>query len=452
MSEPIMLSASIGVTLFPDDDADPDTLIRHADQAMYQAKQAGRNRYHLFDYEFDRHIRIQHERMDRIEKGLKHKEFVLYYQPKVNMRKGTVTGAEALIRWHHPERGVVAPGEFMPFIEDHDLSVRIGEWVIETAVNQLDEWQQRNLNITVNINVAGYHLQSPSFVQYLSSQLVNRPHLGKNIEIEILETSALEDIAKVLNVIEQCRELGICFALDDFGTGYSSLTYLKRLPVSTIKIDQSFIKEMTSDPNNFIIVQGILGLSSAFQRQVIAEGVETVEQGRMLMQLNCDHAQGYGIARPMPASDFLDWTANWSPYPEWGAIKNLVWESDDSSIFVARIELINWVSQLIYAIKEEKPVPHKCADDYHQCNFGIWYYGFATHKYQHLACFKAIEKPHIGLHEVVGQIDFLWRSGQHNQIKTLISDLLNQRNAVIEALTELEMGLATAVMDTYIEA
>ena len=445
ISEPIMLAASIGVTLFPNDDADPETLIRHADQAMYQAKQAGRNRYHLFDYEFDRNIRMCHERLERIEQALVNQEFTLYYQPKVNMREGKVTGAEALIRWLHPERGVIAPGEFLPFIENHNLSVRIGEWVIETALNQLDEWLHRDLNITVNINVDGYHLQNPGFVKYLSSQLVTRPHLAKNIELEILETSALDDIAKVSRIIDECIELGVCFALDDFGTGYSSLTYLKRLPISTIKIDQSFVREMTSEPNSLIIVQGILGLSSAFQRQVIAEGVESIEHGRLLMQLNCDHAQGYGIARPMSAENFPEWLANWLPHQEWVAIKNVIWESVDSSIFVARVELINWVSQLIYSVNDGKPVLHKDSDDDQKCNFGIWYYGLGGIKYKHLACFEEIEHPYLRLHEIADQIDLSWRNRQHDQAKNLINELLNQRNLIIEILVVLEKMVAVGI-------
>ena len=315
----LRVSASLGVTFYPQaEEVDADQLLRQADQAMYQAKLAGKNRYHVFDAELDRSLRGHHESVERMRLGLDAQEFVLYYQPKVNMRTGVVTGAEALIRWQHPQRGLLPPGEFLPLIEGHALSVALGEWVIGTALTQMTLWAAQGLMLPVSVNVSAGQLQQPDFVERLTQILARHPLIKPGVlELEVLETSALMDLAHVSQVIETCRTLGVTFALDDFGTGYSSLTYLRRLPVTLLKIDQSFVRDMLDDPDDLAILKGVVGLANAFGRDVIAEGVETVAHGARLLQLGCELAQGYGIARPMPAQALPGWAATWRPDPSW---------------------------------------------------------------------------------------------------------------------------------------
>lgn len=445
----LSVSASIGVTLFPQDDSDPDTLLRHADQAMYQAKQAGKNRHYLFDPTLDQQVRSQHDQISRIELALINREFELYYQPKVNMREGRVVGAEALIRWNHPERGLVPPIEFLPLIEEHSLSIKLGEWVIENALQQLATWLDAELDISVSVNIAGLHLQSPGFVQHLTSLLANSPQLARRFELEILETSALEDMINVSGVIQQCRELGVTFSLDDFGTGYSSLTYLKRLPISTIKIDQSFVRESLSDPNNLVIVQGVVGLATAFQRMIIAEGVETAEQGKLLMQLGCDHAQGYGISKPMPAGAFTHWAEKWKPAAEWASIRHLKWNAADGAMLVAKVEFSHWIEQIIFSLNEGHPLPHRCIEDYQRCGFGLWYYGEAQNLYRHLDNFAKLEEPHKLSHHFACIIDDHWRNGQKDEARALSQQLLTERDAVIASMVRLEMAVAQQSADKH---
>ena len=313
------VSASIGVTFYPQlRDMDADQLLRQADQAMYQAKLAGKNRYNVFDAEQDSSLRVHHESLENIRLALERHEFVLYYQPKVNMRTGQVIGAEALIRWQHPDKGLLAPATFLPVIEDHPLAIAIGEWVISTALTQMEAWQAAGLDLAVSVNVGARQLQQVDFVARLQTLLAVHPHTRPcKLELEVLETSALADIAQVSQVIDACTRMGVSFALDDFGTGYSSLTYLKRLQVALLKIDQSFVRDMLDDPSDMAILQGVIGLAAAFKRQVIAEGVETVAHGAMLLQLGCELAQGYGIARPMPAEHMPAWAASWQPDPAW---------------------------------------------------------------------------------------------------------------------------------------
>jgi diguanylate cyclase (GGDEF)-like protein/PAS domain S-box-containing protein len=314
----LQVSASIGVTIYPQDGSEVDLLLRHADQAMYVAKQAGKNRYHLFDVAQDTAVKTQRESLEHIRRALERQEFVLHYQPKVNMRTGAVIGAEALIRWQHPERGLLAPAAFLPTIENHAISVTLGEWVIGAALNQMVQWQAQGLEMAVSVNIGARQLQQDGFAQRLTELLARYPGVAPQLlELEILETSALEDLAQVFQAILACQGLGVRFALDDFGTGYSSLTHLRHLPAEVIKIDQSFVRDMLEDADDLAIVKGVIGLAAAFHREVIAEGVETSAHGKLLQELGCEMVQGYGIARPMPAADLPAWVGNWRISPVW---------------------------------------------------------------------------------------------------------------------------------------
>lgn len=325
-SQPIMhgnqvlkVSASLGVTYFPQGEAlDADHLLRQADQAMYQAKMAGRNRFQVFDAEHDRSQRGHREDVERVREALNKREFVLHYQPKVNMRTRTLVGAEALIRWQHPQKGLLAPASFLPMIENDPLAVEIGEWVIDTALCQMETWRAEGLDLPVSVNLGGRQMLQAGFALRLRGILAAHPDIAPSqLELEVLETSALQDVTQAAQVIAACRDMGVSFSLDDFGTGYSSLTYLKRLPVARLKVDQSFVRDMLADPDDLAILEGVIGLASAFGHEVVAEGVETERHGDVLQQLGCDLAQGFGIARPMPGSDMIRWSVEWQRNPVW---------------------------------------------------------------------------------------------------------------------------------------
>ena len=319
------VSASIGVTIYPQDDVDADQLIRHADQAMYVAKESGKNRYHLFDTVQDDAVKVKVESLEAIRSALDNHQFVLHYQPKVNMNTGTVTGVEALIRWEHPERGLLNPMDFLPVIENHPMNIEVGEWVIDTALTQISQWQSLGLNLplSTSVNIAAVQLQQTDFVDKLTKMLAAHPDVEPHhLELEVLETSALDDVHHISTIMNTCMALGVSFALDDFGTGYSSLTYLRRLPAKIIKIDQTFVRDMLHDTDDLAIVEGVIALAKSFKRDVIAEGVETIEHGAVLLQLGCDLAQGYGIARPMSASSIPEWFSHWKPDASWQKIKS----------------------------------------------------------------------------------------------------------------------------------
>ena len=314
----MQVSVSIGITVYPEDNTNEDQLIRHADQAMYEAKQAGKNGYKLFDTVQDQEINIRRKTLDNINSALKQQQFELYYQPKVNMRSGKAIGLEALIRWQHPVRGLIPPLDFLPLVEGHKIALDIGRWVIDKALSQMSQWRQIGISLPISVNVSPYQLQQDNFVTQLEKLLSEYPEVPPySLELEILESSALSDITQVTSTMNECRSLGVLFALDDFGTGYSSLTHLRRLPAHMIKIDQTFVRDILEDPDDLAIVEGVISLAKSFKREVIAEGVETIEHGIKLLSLGCTLAQGYGIAKPMPAIDIPAWIDNWKADDSW---------------------------------------------------------------------------------------------------------------------------------------
>ena len=310
---PVHVTASIGATVFPLDQADAETLLRHADHAMYGAKQAGRNGYQFFDAEHDRRTEARFVALGRVQEALDAEEFCLYFQPKVDMRDGQVIGVEALLRWNHPEQGLLMPAQFLPLIEHTGLAVSVGNWVLQKGIEQLALWQNMGLDLTVSINVSARHLQEPMFAQHLALLLSQQSTpVADRLVIEILETTALADMDYTCDLMQECRALGVRFALDDFGTGYSTLTYLKRLPLDMLKIDRSFVINMLNDRHDLAIVEGVIGLSETFGCSVVAEGVDTLEQAQRLIEIGCDIGQGNGIAPAMPADEVVAWVHSFS--------------------------------------------------------------------------------------------------------------------------------------------
>ncbi len=434
------VSASIGVTFYPQAAVDADQLLRQADQAMYQAKLAGKNRYHVFDAAQDSSIRGHHESLERIRHALANGEFVLHYQPKVNMRTGAVIGAEALIRWQCPERGLLPPAVFLPVIEDHSLAIDVGHWVIDTALTQIALWRSSGLDMPVSVNVGARQLQQADFVQRLQEILATHPDVSPALlDIEVLETSALEDLAHVSQVMDACRQIGVSFALDDFGTGYSSLTYLKRLPVKLLKIDQSFVRGMLNDPDDLSILDGVLGLAAAFNRQAIAEGVETLEHGALLLQLGCELGQGYGIARPMPAEKFPAWVAAWRVDPSWQNLPPI--GRADLPLLYAGIEHRVWITaieNLLSGVREAPPPM-----DVHQCRFGKWLDGEGLANYGGQAAAPAVEWLHRQVHTLASEMLALHSTGRAAEAVARLEELRNLRDALLDHLQRLVLWRAT---------
>ncbi len=305
----VALSTSIGFRLVPPDDADPDTLLRQADQAMYAAKRAGPGRMHHFDVELERRQSLQRSRLERVRQAIEAQQLRLFVQPVIDLATGQLRFAEALVRWQHPQQGLLAPEAWLGWIEDQPEITRLGDWVLEQALRHCSAWMRAGPCVAVSVNMSARELRDPGFAERIRAALALHPELPASaLRLEVLETAALEDLELVAQNIARCRDLGVSFALDDFGTGYSSLTYLRRLPIATIKIDRSFVARMLVDPADRAIVKAVVDLAHAFGRTCVAEGVETAEHLQVLRAMGCELAQGFAIARPMPAEDLPGWS------------------------------------------------------------------------------------------------------------------------------------------------
>jgi EAL domain-containing protein (putative c-di-GMP-specific phosphodiesterase class I) len=437
----LQVSISAGVTYFPQkEETDADQLLRQANQAMYVAKVEGRNRYHIFDPALDRSVRDRHESLERIRLALAANEFVLFYQPKVNMCTGAVLGAEALIRWQHPERGLLPPGEFLPVIEGHPIAVEVGKWVIENALIQMEKWRADGVDVPVSVNIGADQLQQADFVDSLNSMLVAHFTIPAHmLELELLESSSFRDVASTSEVIRACKRLGVSSALDDFGTGYATLTYLKRLPVDVLKIDQTFVRDMLEDPEDMAILEGMLGLATAFRCATVAEGVETVEHGLMLLRLGCQVAQGYGIARPMQAQDLPAWAAGWHPDPRWKNV--LPFDPGNRPVLYAGVEHRAWVvaiEDFLDGKRDSAPVL-----DLNQCRFGIWLRGEALVDgvvlpgRGGLLGFRNIDALHQKIHALADQVLSLGVNGRKAEAMARIDELHALRDDLFDKLDNL---------------
>ncbi len=359
--ESVSVSASIGVSLFPGDVQDPDMLLRHADQAMYKAKEAGKSRFHIFDPAVTNKLNASRGLLKKIQEALEKEQFRLYYQPKVDCRLGKVVGVEALVRWQHPVLGLRGPGEFLPLIEQDDTIIALGEWVVSEALAQLGRWQQQGIELTVSVNIAARQFLRGNFGVRLGELLsCHPPELVRRLEIEIVETAVLEDINAVSQLIHRYRQDGVRFDLDDFGTGYSSLVHLKRLEADALKIDQTFVRDMLDDPGDLTIVHGVINLAHAFHLGVVAEGVEDIEHILTLMQLGCDVMQGYGLARPMPAEKVTEWMRHFVADPRWRAAEARFPQRDNFTLLLAGVLHRFWRDQVLvaaHATAGSKPWP-----------------------------------------------------------------------------------------------
>jgi predicted signal transduction protein with EAL and GGDEF domain len=311
------LSASIGVALARGEVDDPEILLRQADHAMYLAKRAGRNGYQIFDLDSDDDDRRREEARQELRSAIDNAELILHFQPEVDMRKGTAYGAEALLRWRPSAGTILSPGEFLPMWEADESMKAIDRWVLETAIKQLDQWIDDEVYLVLSVNVSAWLLHDATFTDHLHKLFTSYPRTRGMIELEVTETRALDDISHISKVMETCLAMEVEFALDDFGTGFSSLVHLQRLPANTLKIDTSFVRAMLENDNDRNLVKGIIGLGHALGKNVIAEGVETVAHGNELLKLGCCYAQGYGIAKPMPAEDFAAWMAGYVAPASW---------------------------------------------------------------------------------------------------------------------------------------
>jgi EAL domain-containing protein (putative c-di-GMP-specific phosphodiesterase class I) len=301
----LFITTSMGITFCPDDAKDGETLIKNADLAMYRAKDEGRNNLQLFTSALN--IQAQHRlRLEsQLRQALDRREFIVHYQPKVALASGSIVGMEALVRWRRPGRGLVMPGEFIALSEDTGLILPLGEQVLRQACQEAQAWRlQGHPHLCVSVNLSPRQFEQKNLVEMVEGILQETGLPSVNLELEITEGAVMKNVDKAMARLVGLASMGVRLSLDDFGTGYSSLSYLKRFSISALKVDQSFVRDMTHDPNDAAIVQTIIAMGHALELQVVAEGVETAEQLAFLRAHGCDEYQGYYFSRPIPAAEF----------------------------------------------------------------------------------------------------------------------------------------------------
>jgi diguanylate cyclase (GGDEF)-like protein len=301
----VHVSGSIGIALYPDDGNNLGALLKNADAAMYRAKDLGRNMFQFYAAEMSEAVMQRLDMQSELRTAIEREEFILHYQPKYDLRTGECSGMEALVRWQHPERGMVPPDKFIPLAEETGLIVQLGEWVVRSACAQLGAWQRAGHGVTnVSINVSARQIREqnlPSlFYQILRENKINPAH----IEIELTESALVENHDKARDLLGELHALGLKIALDDFGTGYASMAYLKEFPIDTVKIDRSFVRGIPQDREDMAIVKAIASLTSALELTLVAEGVENAQQLETLKNLSCHQAQGYLWSKPLPVEQF----------------------------------------------------------------------------------------------------------------------------------------------------
>ncbi|NBC49645.1 MAG: EAL domain-containing protein [Gammaproteobacteria bacterium] len=397
------VSASIGVALCPPDLPDPDTLLRHADQAMYRAKDSGKNTYHLYDAEQDKLLQRRRGKVQQLGQAVQDGQLVLHFQPQVDMVSREIIRFEALVRWQRPNEGLVMPGAFLPDIEGTELEVAVDEWVIEATLRQLTDWKALGHRLAVSVNIGARHLLRADFPSRLKQLLDAYPEVdASDLELEILETATLSDFDQAQRSLASCRALGVHFALDDFGTGYSSLAYFRTLPVDVLKIDQSFVRDMLHDPGDRDIVESVVRLSNAFNRSVVAEGVETLAHAALLTWLGCRFGQGYGIARPMPGGEVLNWVAGWSAETGWNGLGSEL-DRDDLHLMVVAQNHRCWLQRVLGAAERSDTVALSELVEI-PCDFGAWCTGVGRERYQRYPEFQSVVRRHDQVHQLASRL------------------------------------------------
>jgi len=308
------VTTSIGISVYPDDGIDAETLIKNADTAMYQAKENGHQSYQFFKPAMNVRAVERQSIEESLRRALERKEFVLHYQPKVNLRTREITGAEALIRWTHPTRGPVSPAQFIPVAEDCGLILPIGNWVLREACKQARTWMDAGLTLTsMAVNISAIEFRAENFLEGVFAILKETDIDPRALELELTESVLMKGVEYSQSILKTLRARGVQLAVDDFGTGYSSLSYLRKFPIDALKIDQSFVRQITANPDDTNIVSAIISMGQSMKLRIVAEGVETLEELEFLEAHECDEAQGYYFSPPVPPEQFASLVENGIP-------------------------------------------------------------------------------------------------------------------------------------------
>jgi diguanylate cyclase (GGDEF)-like protein/PAS domain S-box-containing protein len=438
----VSVTASIGVTLYPTDDVDADALLRHADQAMYKAKDAGRSVYMLYDPLQEQEMRSRLQLVNEFRQALGTGQLELYFQPRIDLRSGAVVGAEGLLRWNHPEHGQLLPGHFLRLVHGEALEFELDEWVLRQALKQHMSWREAGLLLPVSVNISPRQLTRLEFAGMLADVLAGYPDdVARCVELEVVESTSVADIQRASTTLRECARLGVKIALDDFGVGRASLMRFQDLPVDLLKIDQQLVHDILEDERDLAIIEGALRLAADLKNPVVAEGVETVEAGFMLLQLGCQYAQGFGIARPMPAEQMPDWIQGWSESNIWHRLNAFARQLRGPHDFgVSLFGHQHWLEQFESSVRAREADRSALLNET-ECSLDKWYHGIGQARYGDRTGFAFIPPRHLRVHEVGAAIVDSMRAGRYDSAIEQLGELKTCSEALISALRKLQAPL-----------
>ena len=420
------LSASIGFTLFPLDDGDAETLLRHADMAMYSSKNAGGDRSSIYSTVLSEEAKWQGRVSRELRRAVERGELVLHYQPQVDMATGTATGVEALLRWNHPTRGLLSPGEFIDALEGGTASRQVGCYVLDTALRQMVAWQEAGLSLRMAVNISAHHLLAPQFLGDLRDALARYPISTAMLEIEVTETTAIADLAAARETLAACRNLGVTVALDDFGTGNAPLSYLQTLPADSLKIDRGFVADILDNPMDAAIVAGVITSARLVGLEVIGEGVESTEHGCLLLQLGCRRAQGYVITKPMPAEDIPRWVASYRTDPAWQSWADRPWRPENYSLLLVTLahgRRSRMTLERLDQASAQVPEHLLRLDAERHCVLGRWLEGEGQARFGDTAHYREVRALHDQFHQLAREVAACKERGQVEALKEVLGEM-----------------------------
>jgi EAL domain-containing protein (putative c-di-GMP-specific phosphodiesterase class I) len=380
-------------------------LITLADKAMYVAKEAGRNRFHIHNPAVEARKRANSMLRRKIEDALRLEQFDLYYRPIVDCRGGAIVGMEALLRWQHPVLGVRLPAEFLPLVESENAIAAVDDWVLRTALQQIQIWDLAGKMIPVSINLSARSLLRPEFESSLGSAV--RPYadsIVSRLTIEISEAAALVDITAISGLIRRTRPLGVRYALDNFGVSSSSLGHLKRMSTDALKIDRTIVRDMVNNPDDLAVIYGVIALACAFHQEVVAEGVETIDQLLLLLELGCGVMQGFGICPPMPADQATNWIKSFTPDPRWRSGQYGSISRSDFDLLLLEALHRDWLGEVNKSFMAGDTKDKLGGFSFENCRITEWCNRVGYRRFGSVAEFHALQKQHGELHRLLQDI------------------------------------------------
>lgn len=434
----IELCCSIGAVKTNSDQLKFNELIQQADHAMKRAKHPSRDAIVYVDKQTS--VIQTQSILVKVSQAIKNGQMQLYYQPKIDLTNGEIIGLEAVVRWHCPERGILPAKGFIPQIRNTPVMNELDNWVLETVFKKAQQHYKQGYSWPVSVNISNRKFLHPNFINSMATLIRNHPELPRFfIEIEIPETIDIIDFDHTKDIILKGHALGLRFAIDKYGSGNSSISFLKKLPLNTVKIDKMFIKNMLSHASEMLVVEAIIELTNIFKINVIAEGVESIEQGVVLQRYGCNLAQGNGIAKAMLESELISWAKDYNPDPNWMLWANAKWDLNDLPLLVAKSDHLTWIEQAILMVKNRQfdPDTINFTDEYN-CRFGKWYYSKSSQKYKQMKAFLQIEDLHREVHNLVRSMLQMVKLGDQDSAEAQIEKLTKLRDQILRSLDFLQ--------------